>query len=456
MSIIPSGLQRSLPAQRCAWSALYFAGGLLIPSISIAATAAETSGSVQLSWPEAAALTLEEHPALQVYALRDQALAAASRIANQRPGYRLALDVENVGGSGATRGASAAEVTLSLASVLELGDKRGARLAAVSARESLLLAERQVQALDLLSETARRFLTVAIGQAELTLVAEESTLAQQARKAVQRRVDAGAVPRAEARRASATVAEIAIRQQGLQQRVQTDRQLLALMWDGDAAEFTAVTIDLLRPQPELDTAALLAQAAANPELQRFASEQRLREAELRLVQSRNRADLDWSIGLRRLEESDATALVAGVSLPLFAGRRNQAQAAVAALARDELAPQREARRREISALLLSHAQQYRSANLAAARLQAEVVPELRAALDETRKAYQAGRYSYLEWTAARAELLATQRAVLVAVVTAHEARLAIETLTGLPLTELPLTLERRTSILSPANSELDQ
>jgi cobalt-zinc-cadmium efflux system outer membrane protein len=68
-----------------------------------------------------------------------------------------------------------------------------------------------------------------------------------------------------------------------------------------------------------------------------------------------------------------------------------------------------------------------------------VLPEMEAALEDTRYAFERGRYSYLEWIDAQRELIEVQRALIDASVNAHLYRTEIERLTGeaLPSEERP-------------------
>jgi cobalt-zinc-cadmium efflux system outer membrane protein len=59
-----------------------------------------------------------------------------------------------------------------------------------------------------------------------------------------------------------------------------------------------------------------------------------------------------------------------------------------------------------------------------------VLPEMEAALEATRYAFERGRYSYLEWVDAQRELVEVQRALIDASVNAHLFRTEIERLTG--------------------------
>ncbi len=66
-----------------------------------------------------------------------------------------------------------------------------------------------------------------------------------------------------------------------------------------------------------DFDALFQRAIENPAIEIFASEERLREAELQLAKTQSSTDIGWSVGVRQFQDTDDTALVAGVSIPLL-------------------------------------------------------------------------------------------------------------------------------------------
>ena len=68
-----------------------------------------------------------------------------------------------------------------------------------------------------------------------------------------------------------------------------------------------------------------------------------------------------------------------------------------------------------------------------AMLRDAVIPRLEYALDDTRDAYRAGRYSYLELIAARQELINARLALVNAARRAHLNRIELERLAGAEL-----------------------
>ena len=110
-----------------------------------------------------------------------------------------------------------------------------------------------------------------------------------------------------------------------------------------------------------------------PELNQFVGERRIREARLQLARSEVRADLDWQIGVRRLQETDDTALVGSVSMPLGASRRAEPEirAADAELALLEI--EREAKGLTLYSTLAEAHGCYRVAQVEVQRLQDDVM-----------------------------------------------------------------------------------
>jgi len=62
--------------------------------------------------------------------------------------------------------------------------------------------------------------------------------------------------------------------------------------------------------------------------------------------------------------------------------------------------------------------------------QKEIIPRLEKALKETHRAYNIGRYSYLEWRSVQVDLLEAQAELLEASIDAHIKVIEIERLTG--------------------------
>ena len=112
---------------------------------------------------------------------------------------------------------------------------------------------------------------------------------------------------------------------------------------------SATSGDLLTLRPIRALEDLLAELERNPDYLRFASEARLRDAELRLARAQARPNIVFGLGMRRFEDTNESALVAGFSIPLPVSDRNQGAIREAEVLRAQTDAQRQA------ALLRAHA-----------------------------------------------------------------------------------------------------
>lgn len=377
--------------------------------------------------------TLSLNPQLQVFAYRQQALDGLAQTAALSPVMEVGVDLENMLGTGEAQGIGGAELTIALSSVLEMGDKRGARSQVVTSSRAVLAAQKRADSLDLLGEVTRRYIAVLAAQAQLGLAKEAKELASSTLDIVKKRVAAAASPIAEVKRATAALGQAQLTLLSEQQKLKYLHIALAAMWAETNPQFSEVDGELFRFGTDTDFDALYAKVQQNPAIQVFAAKQRLRNTQVRLAETQSSGDISWSLGARRLQGASDTALVAGFSMPLFSSKRNSGAISTAQALRNEVSVQRDV------ALLNMYSQLYRAyhnrkqAIISAQALQNTIIPALQQALTETQSAYQRGRYSYLEYISAKQELLNARRTSIEAAFAALTYGAEIEQLTAEPL-----------------------
>ena len=170
-----------------------FAALSLVPALPVRASDPASAGPV-LTLDAAFDRTIAAHPDLRVFEPRRAALDAERERAAQRPAWTAGAELENAFGSGEARGLRSAELTLSLAGVLERGGKRAAREALAQRRIDAFGIEREARRLDLLAETARRYLAVVAARQQGDIAREDIAQRERAVDAAGRRLDAGASP----------------------------------------------------------------------------------------------------------------------------------------------------------------------------------------------------------------------------------------------------------------------
>lgn len=365
--------------------------------------AAQTAPPLETLLREAAA------PRLVVVEAETRAAEGRAQQARARPNPTLDLQVENVGGSGPYRDFEAAETTLSIGQTLELGGKRGAR--AATARAELDTARSRA----VLGRVAyARDLVVAYATAEaaserLVVARESHELAEIDARAARLLVDNG--KEAELRALQACAAVSVAQAEVSQAEAESSGALarLAALTGGERT-FTAVT------PGALDRDWRTSSSNRAPTVAVAEAERRVATRRLDQEQRRATPDVTVNFGVRRLAGEDATAAVAGFSLPLPLFDRNRG-AVNAARAEADAAQAR---------LLMSQAEAV--ADRRGAEGEAEAAERSAAAAREgqvvAREAYRLARLGYEAGKLPLLELLSARRDLVAARQRAIEARLA--------------------------------
>lgn len=398
--------------------------------VLLAATQIYAASDQSISLLDAVRLTLEDNPQFRTYQIRSDAIAGELQSADQNPAIRVSTEIENIIGTGDLNWFQGTEITFSLSQIIELGDKRSLRVNAVSQRQNLLLAEQRVLELDMLSETSARYIELAAAEERQQLLVRATQLASEISDAVTERVVAGRAPEAERARAAAALALARLAEQSAGFTVQAARFRLSSLWGLLEPEFIETEANLLQVEELTDINTLLQKLDQNPTIQIFASTSRLREAQLREARSERRANIEVGAGIRHMAELNDTAFVVQASMPLASKRRARGAITTAQANLLRVDSEKETALLNMKAQLLSLGQQRDLAVNEFTTLRDLVLPQLENALDATRLAFESGRYSYLEMSAAQKELLDAELSLIQAASRAHLLRVEIERLSG--------------------------
>lgn len=237
--------------------------------------------------------------------------------ARARPNPTLDLQVENVGGHGPYRDFQSAETTLSVGQTLELGGKRGARVAAARAELDTARSRAGQARVAFARDLSVAYATAEAAGERLALAKDGVELAQADARAARLLVDNG--KEAELRSLQSQAAVSAAQAEHSRAEAEAGAalaQLSALI--GGEQTYTAVTPGVL------DRAWTASAVNAQPPAVAVAqAEQTAAVRKLDLERRRAAPDVTVSFGVRRLAGDDATAAVAGVSLPLPLFDRNR-------------------------------------------------------------------------------------------------------------------------------------
>lgn len=413
-----------------------FHRAMAISAIAVSCSAFSVAAAEStLSLSEAVRATLQHNPQLAGYTFKANALAGEKQTAALRPELRVNTDLENVAGSGTFSGTKASELTISLSSAIELGGQRDARIDLVTARQQQLASSQRVVTLDVVTAVTQQFIRLLVAQDELVLQQESHQLLQQTLSSLTRQVQAGGTAETELLRGNAALTRASLALQQARQRVNTERIRLSAFWADTSPDFTAVKGDLYGVPSAVTLPTLLEKLSNNPDLAFLSAEVDVRSAEVRRAQSERRANLEWNAGVRRLQESEDSALVVGLSMPLGTSGRARGAIATATASQQQAEWEKDATRIQLEAVLITAYETHQQAVNEVEALRDQVIPSLKKAMRSTAKAFDQGRYSYLELNLAQNQLLDAQQALVEAAARMQETRIELERLIGSALNE---------------------
>ncbi len=356
----------------------------------------------------------------------DAAIRAAQadrRAAGLRPNPSIVAESENIGGTGVYRGVRSAETTVGLSLPLELGGRRGARVALADARIGQASVDRDIARADLRLRVTQAYIDAAAGQRRLSVAREQVAIATEVLRAAQVRVRAGRASPIEEQRAD--LARLRA-ENAADQAARTADLAAATLARLTGLPTVAVDPDwfgqLPPPAPAAD-GPTLTDAAARADLMAA-------EAAVRLAERQRIPELTLNASARRLEQTNDTAAVIGVSIPLRLFDRGRATADAAGARRDQAAALRRAARIDAD---IAIAKARADAGSAAATARLATGPVLAAAMEAARIArigYREGKFGQLDLLDAERTLADTRTAAIDAIDALHDARARLDRLTA--------------------------
>jgi outer membrane protein, heavy metal efflux system len=356
------------------------------------------------------------------------AAAQAGRVlAGLRPNPVFQGQVENIVGSGPYSGLQSAETTVGLAIPIELGGKRGARVAVAGAQISRAQLQAAIAAADIRLQVTQLYIDAVAAERRLMTAREQAHIAAELLRGAGVRVQAGRASPLEQQRAE--VARINANVERLTRLAEAARTNLARRIgrpiDGvlDAGMLDRLPPAISGPMAAARAEGTLALAAAEADLA-------IANAGIRLARANRVPDINIGPALRRLEATNDTAAVFAISVPIPVFNNGRAAIAQATAERTRA----EAVRR-VTALDVEQAitdAEVDAAN-AATSARAAAGPALAAAQEAARIArigYREGKFGQLDLLDAERTLAETRVAAIDALANYQNARARLERLTA--------------------------
>ena len=408
-----------------------------------------------LSLRDALAAALLGNPDLSRFGYDVRAAEARTVQAGLWSNPELSLEIENFAGSGAFDGVDAAEITLSLSQSFPLGGdiKRRKDLARLQGR--LAGWDYESARVALLTEVTQRYMDVLAAQRQVELARESLALAEQVAESIGHRIDAGDAPAVERSRATVPVATARIALRRVERSLESARVQLSLTWGSSSPAFKTVMGDLdsvEAPPPVTAFAALISQ---NPDVARWVTEIASRQAEMELARAEAVPDMTAGLGYRWFNETDDSALVAGVSIPLPVFDRRQGDVLAARFGVASARNQQRAVELRIEAAIASAYARLANAYDEVVGLRDDALPPATQAYHDIRQAFERGNLGYLDVLDAERTLIGLRQQYLDALAKYHGSVAELEGLIGQPLDAVNTTTPVMPSIDSTQNSSKD-
>lgn len=386
-----------------------------------------------LTLPDAVALALLNNPELAEYSWQVRANEARVIQAGLRPNPEGLVIVEDVFGTGRFRGTREAQVTMQLSQAIELGGKRAARVAAAAGSRDLASREYEVKRVEVLARVTERFIDLLAAQQLVGLAKATLQLDGQTLDATARRVTAGAGSLLDERKARIEVARGRIVAEHAEHELAVARRELAATWGSTTPRFERIEGDLFGRRAFPSYERLTEDLARAPDMLHRLSEKQLREAEVRLADTKRVPTPIVAAGIRHLEGPNDEAVVFGLIVPLPTSDRNQGGRAEA---RALLSKSEESRRTtevRLRTLIFALHQELRHASAALDALEGEILPQAEESVSLSRRGFIEGRFSYLDLADAERTLRAVRKERIETAASYHHLVLEIERLTGEPI-----------------------
>ena len=383
-----------------------------------------------LTLERAIAIAIETNQELASFSWEVRAREGRAAQAGVLSNPELEFSLENFGGNKDLRGFDGAEYTLAITQLIELGDKRGKRSHAAGIERDLAEWDFKIKKRDLINEITKAFIDVIAEQERLNVADELYRIGKESLDAVSVRVQAGKVSPIEESRALAELSKTAVEFERAKGTLDAARTRLAMVLGGTAPFFekAAGQLDLADAPPSLEQ--LLRHIDQNPDVARWPQEIEQRTAILNLEQANRIPNPSVSIGVKRFRETDTSALVAGISLPLPLFNRNTGAVAEA---KSKLSKAEAERKAALLKARMAIAEAHLSLSGAfaeATALKTAILPALLTAFQAVQEGYRYGKFGYLDLLEAQRSLSESKKQFIESVTTYKKACADVERLAG--------------------------
>lgn len=401
---------------------------VFLSSINITVSAQIDNRTITLD--QAIVQVLQHNPQLKIDAYEARAIAARIKMAALKPADSVKIEMEDFSGTGDAQFFRGVQTTLSLARILELGNKSTYRSNVVKQESYVLRDIQDAERLDLLAETVRRFIQVVVNQEKVALAEEALTVIDNTKTIVEKRISAAISPIAERYRIDIDLARLEMALKHAEHELASSKVTLSSMWNVVEPDFDIASADIFKLDTVLNVEAYVQLLDRNPDLIRLTTQQRLSDARSQLARIKQKPDIEISGGIRYIGSSDDVGFMLSANIP-FGTKKRAAPAIEASEYLGKIDPLAfEQKKTELNVTLYDIYQELSHSKIAVEILQQRIIPSAQKAVEDYEKLYSTGRYPLLELVDAQRTLLNSRSQLLESVANFHRFRIEIDRLTG--------------------------
>ncbi len=394
----------------------------------------EPTGAITLS--QALTLALVRNPELRAFSWEVRARESMALQAGLPPNPEISFEFEDFGGTGSVEGFDGVEATIRLSQLVPLGGKLSKRRKVAAFNTDLAAWDYEAVRLNVLTQTALAFLNLLATQERLALDLELVSLAEKVHTVVSERARAGEISPIQAKRSKVALSQTEIELERTKRELEAAKTQLASRWGSQKPQFEEVkgNLDSITSIPTFQNLSdLLSQ---NPDIARWATEMKQREATLKLTQANAIPDPFISGGYRRITERDDNAFVVGLSIPIPILNRNQGAISEARRRLKKAIEERTNAEVIVNEALADAFQNLSASYEEVILLKDDVLPEAQSAYESIFEGYREGKFALLDVLDAQRTVFDARLQYIEALLSYHSSRANVERLTATPIEEI--------------------
>lgn len=384
-----------------------------------------------LSLDAAIERALEADPRLQAGDYLVEASKGRTRQAGAFPNPEIVMEVENFAGTDNFQGLRQAEISGSFEQLVEIGGKRRLRIESARNRQNVVSEDREAIRRVVIARTTSDFFNVLGANARLSIATERVKNAERLLPALRRRVDVGASPDVDLSRGKIASDLARIERDRSSLEFSAAKSRLASNWGGSDGEIDNIVGSLNMPVSSLmPYENLLEGLESHPIVVRWDAFREQKQADYKLEKARRTPDLTLGAGLRQIRETNDTAFLFSVSVPIPVWNRNQGAIYEAGQLLAKSEADRLAAYQDLYRQLNGVYSNVQSSCGEAVRLQDVIVPSAAQNLTQIESGYSQGRFGVLDLLDASTVLANARSQQIDSLVRCRTGGAEIEYLTG--------------------------